>query len=179
MPRFSSMAVHWNFWCRNLRRARNEPTNSEKVTSSFIINCACSSVSRVTRLGAVRPVFRSRQGMGVFSSPLLCPHQLWGPPTPGVKRPECEADHSSPSSAEVENMWSYTSTPPYVCMAWCLVKQREDFTLRDVSLLVLLPPSVVVYYMEAEPLNANHETTGLNQLPSQTYIIHKVTNLWL
>jgi hypothetical protein len=29
----------------------------------------------------------------------------------GVKRPEREADHSPPSSAEVKNAWSYTSTP--------------------------------------------------------------------
>jgi hypothetical protein len=31
---------------------------------------------------------------------------------PGVKRPGREADHSPPSSAEVKNEWSYTSTPP-------------------------------------------------------------------
>jgi hypothetical protein len=31
---------------------------------------------------------------------------------PGVKRPGREADHSPPSSAEVKNTWSYTSTPP-------------------------------------------------------------------
>jgi hypothetical protein len=30
----------------------------------------------------------------------------------GVKRPGREADHSPPSSAEVKNEWSYTSTPP-------------------------------------------------------------------
>jgi hypothetical protein len=31
---------------------------------------------------------------------------------PGVKRPGREADHSPPSSAEVKNAWSYTSTAP-------------------------------------------------------------------
>jgi hypothetical protein len=31
---------------------------------------------------------------------------------PGVKQQGCEADHSPPSSAEVRNTWSYTSTPP-------------------------------------------------------------------
>jgi hypothetical protein len=31
---------------------------------------------------------------------------------PGGKRPGREADHSPPSSAEVKNVWSYTSTPP-------------------------------------------------------------------
>jgi hypothetical protein len=29
-----------------------------------------------------------------------------------VKRPGREADHSPTSSAEVKNVWSYTSTPP-------------------------------------------------------------------
>jgi hypothetical protein len=30
----------------------------------------------------------------------------------GVKRPGHEADHPPASSAEVNNAWSYTSTPP-------------------------------------------------------------------
>jgi hypothetical protein len=46
----------------------------------------------------------------------------------GVKRPEREADHLPPSSAEVKNAWSYASTPQYVFMAWCLVKHRDNFT---------------------------------------------------
>jgi hypothetical protein len=33
------------------------------------------------------------------------------------------------SIAEVKNAWSYTSTPPYVYMAWCLVKRHEQFRL--------------------------------------------------
>jgi len=28
-----------------------------------------------------------------------------------------------PFRAEVKNAWSYSSTPQYVIMAWCLVKQ--------------------------------------------------------
>jgi hypothetical protein len=36
----------------------------------------------------------------------------------GVKRPGREADHSSASSGEIKNEWSYTATPPYVFMAW-------------------------------------------------------------
>jgi len=35
-----------------------------------------------------------------------------------VKRPEREADNSSPSSAEVKNVWGYYNfTPPHVLMA--------------------------------------------------------------
>jgi hypothetical protein len=75
------------------------------------------------------------QGVGVrvpvgartFTSP-CCPEWLWGPPSllsngyrgalsPGVKRPGREADHSSPTSAEVNKTWVYTSTSPYVFMA--------------------------------------------------------------
>jgi hypothetical protein len=32
---------------------------------------------------------------------------------PGIKRPRPEADNSPPSSVEVKNTWSYTSTPQY------------------------------------------------------------------
>jgi hypothetical protein len=47
-----------------------------------------------------------------------------GVPTLGVKRPKREANHSPPSRAEIKNGWSYTSTPPYVCIAWCLIKHE-------------------------------------------------------
>jgi hypothetical protein len=36
----------------------------------------------------------------------------------GVTQPGREADHSPPSSAEVKDAWSYTSTPQYAFMAW-------------------------------------------------------------
>jgi hypothetical protein len=64
--------------------------------------------------------FQSRQGLGIFlfttaSSPDLWPTQpliRWESDnlSLGVKRPEREADHSPPSSAEVKNVWSYTHT---------------------------------------------------------------------
>jgi len=80
------------------------------------------------------------RGWGFFSSP-LCPDRLWVPPSlqPNgyrralsleVKRPDQEADHSPPSSAEVKNAWSYKSTPQYVFLTWCLVKNRDKFTLN-------------------------------------------------
>jgi hypothetical protein len=47
----------------------------------------------------------------------------------GVKRPGREADHSPPSNAEFKNASSYTSTPQYVFMVWCLVKHRDNFNL--------------------------------------------------
>jgi hypothetical protein len=65
--------------------------------------------------------FDSRGGLGSFlitvSRTALGPTQLpmqWVPGalSLGVKRPGREADHSPPSSAEVKNVWSYTSTLP-------------------------------------------------------------------
>jgi hypothetical protein len=69
---------------------------------------------------------------------------------PGVKRPGRKADHSPPSSAEVEKAWSYTFTlPQYVFMEWCLVKHRENFILisyisflEKVPLFPAIPPAL-------------------------------------
>jgi hypothetical protein len=55
------------------------------------------------------------------------PDRLWDPPSflPnvywGLKRQRREADHSPPSSAEVKNGWSSSSTPPCVFMSWRLI----------------------------------------------------------
>jgi hypothetical protein len=49
----------------------------------------------------------------------------------GLKRPRCEADHSPPSSAEVKNAWSCTTTPQYVFTQRYLVKHRDlNFALH-------------------------------------------------
>jgi hypothetical protein len=57
---------------------------------------------------------------------------ILGTLTPRVKQLGHKADYSPPSSAEVKNAWSYASTPPYIFMACCLVKYRDNFTsLQD------------------------------------------------
>jgi hypothetical protein len=82
-----------------------------------------------------------------ISSPLR-PERLWGPPTLlsngyqrlfpwGVKRPGREADNSPPSSAEVKKAWSYTSTPQYVFMAWCLDNFTFTFIKNNIDLMQL------------------------------------------
>jgi hypothetical protein len=78
--------------------------------------------------------FKSRQRLGIFlfttvSRTVLGPTQppmqwVQGVLSPGVKRPGREADHSPPSSAEVKNAWSYTSTPQYAFIAWCSVEAQ-------------------------------------------------------
>jgi hypothetical protein len=76
--------------------------------------------SPVLTIGVLGFDFRWRLGIFLFttvSRPALGPTQppiqwvlralsLW------VKWPGREADHSSPSNAEVKNAWRYTSTPP-------------------------------------------------------------------
>jgi hypothetical protein len=54
-----------------------------------------------------------------------------------VKRPGCEADHSAPSNAEVNNEWSYTSISQYVSMAWCSVESTR-ILLNNFKLLNVL-----------------------------------------
>jgi hypothetical protein len=63
-------------------------------------------------------VFDFRKMQGIFFSPdrLWGPNSLlfggyWGALSPGVKRPEREADHLPPCIVEV-NVSSYTSSPP-------------------------------------------------------------------
>jgi hypothetical protein len=90
-----------------------------------------SSVSAVTKLRAGQPGFDSRHGYGVQSGSGEQPASYRIAPgllSPGVKRPGREVHHSSQSNVEIKNIWIYTSTPPYVFMAWYLVKHRDNFT---------------------------------------------------
>jgi hypothetical protein len=47
----------------------------------------------------------------------------------GIKWLRHEADHLLPSSAKVKNVWCYISTPSYIFMVLCLIKQGITFTL--------------------------------------------------
>jgi hypothetical protein len=67
----------------------------------------------------------SRPPLGPTQLPIQC---VPGALSPGVKRLGREADHIPPSTAEVKNVWSYTSTRQYVFMAWYFVKHRDNFT---------------------------------------------------
>jgi hypothetical protein len=57
-----------------------------------------------------------------------------------IKRQGREAGHSPPSSAEVKNAWSYTSTPQYAFMTWYSV----NFTFLSLPFIQgiceLIPP---------------------------------------
>jgi hypothetical protein len=80
----------------------------------------------------------SQQGLGIFLfttvtrtalGPTKSPvHLVSGALSLRVKQPGHEANLSPPSSAEFKNARSYTFTPQYVFMAWCLIKHRDNFT---------------------------------------------------
>ena len=53
---------------------------------------------------------------------------------PGVKRTEREVNHSSPSTAEIKNVWSHTSAS----LIWVHDVDRGNFTLLTFSLLRFL-----------------------------------------
>jgi hypothetical protein len=56
----------------------------------------------------------SRPSLGSTQPPI---QWVPGAISPGLKRQGREADHSSPTSAEVKKMWIYTSIPPYAFTA--------------------------------------------------------------
>jgi hypothetical protein len=53
----------------------------------------------------------------LWGSPILLPNGCPGAVSSSVKRQRREADHSPPTSAEVNKMWIYTAISPYVFMA--------------------------------------------------------------
>jgi hypothetical protein len=76
------------------------------------------------------------------SIPGTRPHRSWGPPSLLSNGYSgfftwLEVHYSPPSSAEVKNAWSYSSTPQRIGMVWCLIKHRGKFTftlhLRDIT----------------------------------------------
>jgi hypothetical protein len=57
---------------------------------------------------------------------------------------EHEADQSSPSNADIKDLWSYTSTLPYFFMVWCLNKYRD--TIIYITLTIGIEVQVLETY---------------------------------
>jgi hypothetical protein len=49
------------------------------------------------------------------------PDRLWGPPSLLSNGYQRRFPHSPPTSTEIKKTWIYTSIPPYVFMAYCLI----------------------------------------------------------
>jgi hypothetical protein len=140
-------------WVRHAIPTAHKPHNClSSPVSCWIICVITSSSSRDSSAGIAASYLLDSRGIGdwflaatkyVFptsSGPALGPTQ---PPiqwVPGALSPGREADHSPPSSAEVKRIWIHTSTSPWVLMAWCLIKQRDNFTVTLQSPFTLYGP---------------------------------------
>ena len=110
------------------------------------------------RLRSGRPGIRIPVGETFFSSPKRT-DRLWGPPTvvfngyqgsfPDVKRPECDVDHSPPSSVDVKKSCAIRLLPLYTFMTWKGANLPLNFLLWFHKCLTL------IYYQELEDMPYN------------------------
>jgi hypothetical protein len=108
-----------------------------------------SSVTLATRLRTGRPGdrgskpgwskgFRLLHSVHTSSGAYLASYPMGtGVFSPGVKRQEREADNSCLSNVYVQNVQSYTSIPPYVFMAWCLIHSTGKLHPCYVDLFII------------------------------------------
>jgi len=99
-----------------MEKLQNEELHNLQLLGSSVIgwmNGVRSPVGTVKGFSSLRHLVQT----GSRAHPTTCRFTL------GVKWPCREADHSPQSSAKVKNVWSYTSTPLYVFMAWYVIKQ--------------------------------------------------------
>jgi hypothetical protein len=114
--------------------------------SSLCVKSLYSWVSIMMGIWAEWPGFVSWQGQEMFlyctaSRPALGltqPSIQWlpGALSLGIKQLQCEVDHCH--LVKGREWWSYTSTHPYVFMAWCLSKHRNNFTPPPPNVCIVL-----------------------------------------
>jgi hypothetical protein len=75
------------------------------------------------------PTTASRPAMGLTQTPF---QWVPGALSLGVKQGGHKADHSPPSSAEVNNAWNYTSTPHLPSRCDAHLKHRDNFTFTTI-----------------------------------------------
>jgi hypothetical protein len=72
----------------------------------------------------------------LYSYPRIHLEKLWeteNSVSMGCLRAKSRIINGFPSSAEVNNMWSDTSTSPRVSMAWCLIKHKGQLYLCRIT----------------------------------------------
>jgi hypothetical protein len=81
-------------------------------------------VSRGSVVGTGYTIERSEFESHRLKNSLFRPDRFWDPfnlVSNGVKWQGREADHSSPTRADVKKTWIYISTRPYAFIAYCLI----------------------------------------------------------
>jgi hypothetical protein len=68
--------------------------------------------------------FHSAQ-TGTGTEPVTCTGGTWCSLS-GVKRSGCKADSLPPSSSEVKNAWTYTTTSPYIFMVRYIIRNKDN-----------------------------------------------------
>jgi hypothetical protein len=129
---------------RKKQNARDQvPRSYKSICKMIYIICRDSSVGILTTLRTGRPKIRG--SISVRERDILfftAYEQTFGdhPTTypvgsagsfPGLKRPKRRAVRSTPSSTEVKNEWSYTSTPPHAFMTRCLIRIALTLSLTS------------------------------------------------
>jgi hypothetical protein len=71
---------------------------------------------------------------------------------------------------DVKNAWSYTFTPQYVFIAWCLVKHRDNFTFYLTPNRLPKSSSIEVRWGVSETEHANGLAHG--RTDRQTRLVH-------
>jgi len=126
----------------------------------------------------------------LVSSP-SCPDRFWGPPSNvccyhGDKAVEREVDLSPPSSFEIKNAWSYTSTPVlrdvvlsidtmYLLLQWSLGTNFSRSTSGIDPIHALIPSKSYPLYHHFYPqlVHVHSEQYHVNDV---CYILHPITN---
>jgi hypothetical protein len=86
----------------------------------------------------------SRSTLGSTQPPI---QWVLGAISPGVKRTGREADHLTPTNAEVKKTWVYTSTSPYAFIAKCLINYAQgQFYLYLQWLFGVYMEPFILYY---------------------------------
>jgi hypothetical protein len=111
------------------------------------------------------------RGCEFRSSPLPPIQRVPGALSPGLKEPGREADHSPPSTAEYKKAWNYTSTNPYVFMAYCLVKPRHRVRMNLTN--EISEKYFIFYFVKYLPRTKMFQITSVNF--SDDYSLHYVT----
>jgi hypothetical protein len=89
--------------------------------------------------------------------------------SPGIRRPECEAEHSPTFNSKFKNALSYTSTPLDVLLEWCSNQQCGNFIFNTVKYVILL---LLLYF-----LTIYRKTFHLQEMRFTKYVLNNIALL--